>query len=475
MKNKKFIVLSSGWDGMPIAYHLQQEGFDVTVGQVQDKSELKNGDEKEEADDKSERLSQYNGMVKKLPARKLVDALKKVSNKDEYFIFCDQNSLWSYSEELLKAGFKNGLFPTKKDFDFEKSREAAMSFVDANYPGVKIIPFEEFSKVDDAKKFLEATPGVYVLQSKGDFVSTIVPTSDDSELATTQILNQMEKNKADYDKGGLILKTKLINPVEVTPQIVFYNGVPVFTDVDIETKNIGDGNNNGNQVGCGSNLIIATEMKEKINKIAFPPIVYQMAKEHTGLFVWDISLYIMKDGVYFGEFCSNRLGYDASMTEMCMSGGAGAYFNGIMEAKNPLKHKFGTAVRVFNLNRSKDVKIAFEGIEEYTWLYEAKKEELDIVSVGDCWDLGVITASGDTIESAIDKLYIYKDKFVFKEAYSRTKADFKEIYPTSIMQRYNSINHKLIEAPDTKEIASIRSELEKEYNEKLAKAIESVV
>lgn len=445
---KKWIVLSQGWDGCPMAYHLQQEGYDVILGQIQDKSELKNGDDKEDPEDKKERLSQYEGMLKKVHAKDLVKALIQVENKDDYFIYCDQNSLWYYSELLVRAGFKNGLFPTKKDFDFEKSREEAMAFVKENYPDIEIIPFQEFSKVDEAKKFLESTPGVYVLQSRGDFVGTIVPTSDDDELATVQILNQLEKNKADYDKGGLILKTKLINPVEITPQIVFYQGEPVFTDLDIETKNIGNGINNGNQVGCGSNLIIKTSFRDKINKIAFPEIVYKMAKEHTGLFVWDISIYVHEGKLYFGEFCSNRLGYDSSMTEMDMSGGVGKYFEAIYASRNPLKKDFGTAVRIFNLNRSKDVKIAFDGIEEHVWLYEVKKVDEDLVSVGDCWDLGVITASSDDVEEAIDQLFEYRDKFMFKEMYSRTKSDFKEDYPTSILNRFNAINHKYIEVSD---------------------------
>lgn len=448
MSKLKFIVLTSGWDGMPIAYHLQQEGYNVTVGQVQDKDELQNNEPKEDPEERADRLSQYDGMLKKIPASKLVDALKKVDNKDDYFIFCDQNSLWYYSEQLLSAGFKHGLFPTRQNYLFEKNREEAMTFVEKHYAGIKLIPYHEFKSVDDAKSFINDNQGAYVLQSKGDFCSTVVPTSNDEKLASEQIINQLETNRAKYEKGGIILKTKLIDPVEVTPQIVFYNGEPVFTDIDIETKNIGDGNNNGNQVGCGSNLIVATNIDEKINTLAFPKIIYDMAKEHAGMFVWDISLYITNDGIFFGEFCPNRLGYDAVMTEMTMANGAGKYFESIIAGKNPLEDKFGVAVRLFNLMKYKNVQVLFNDIKENVWLYDVKNKDSDIVSVGSDWDLGVLTASGNSLIDTIEELYEQKSEFVFKELYTRTLSDFKDIYPTSIMTRFKEINHKYIEAPD---------------------------
>ena len=448
-KEMKFVTISAGWDGCPLAYHLDLEGADSILGQIQDVSERKNDDEPEESDDKKQRLSQYNGMMKKYSARKIVNALKKVDNKDEYFIFVDQNALWAYSEELLEAGFTKGLFPTKKDYEFEKGREEAMDFVEKNYPDIKIIPHQKFSTPEEARKYVEDCDVPLVIQSEGDFVATICPV-DDVEQNHIEILSALDRHAKEYAQGEIILKEKLVQPVEITPEMVFWNGEPVFTDIDIETKNIGDGENNGNQVGCGSNLIIKTELDDKINKIAFPPIVYQMAKEHTGLFFWDISLYFTDKGIYFGEFCSNRPGYDSSMTECAMSGGALPYFNAIVSLKNPLQSKFGTAVRVFNLNRTKDQNITV-GDDKNTWLYEAKKDKDQLTSVGDCWDLGVITGKGETVEEAIEDVYKNYDTLTFKEKYVRTKADFLADYPTSIIHRYKSVNHKYFEASDFNE------------------------
>lgn len=467
-----FITLTSGWDGLPIAYHLQEEGFKSIVGQVQDFSEIKK-DDKEEPDDKKERLSQYEGMVQKFPAKKLVNALKKVTNKDDYFIFCDQNQLWPYAEELLKAGFTKGLFPTEEDFEFEKGREEAMDFVEEHYPDVQIIPHQKVSTVEEARELVQESDVPLVIQSEGDYVATIVG-PDDVEQSKITIMAALDRHEKEYAKGEIILKEKLVQPVEITPQIVFWNGEPVFTDLDIETKNIGNGENNGNQVGCGTNLIIRTELEDEINRIAFPPKVYEMAKEHVGIFVWDISLYFTDSGIYFGEFCSNRFGYDALMTEMDMSGGAGAYFNALQSLKNPLQSHFGTAVRVFNLNRTKDQSIDI-GKPENTWLYEVKKKDDKLLSVGDCWDLGVITGKGETIEDAVDSVYENYDSLNFKEKYVRTKEDFLASYPTSIIKRFKETNKIYYDAPDFKTKDEQHSEEMEQFKGKVKKKLYGIL
>lgn len=464
---KTFVLLTAGWDGTPIAYHIQEHNPDikVLVGQVQDFNELDIDKEPEDPKDKKQRLSQYEGMMKKYPARKLVDALKKIEDKENYFIFCDQNNLFVYAEELLKAGFTMGLFPTRQDFEFEKDREAAMNFVRDNYSRVKIIIHSKFKTTEEAKEYVESVDYPLVLQSQGDYVSTICPV-DDVELNHTEIINALEKYKKDYEQGEIILKEKLIKPIEITPQIVFYNGEPVFTDIDIETKNIGDGENNGNQVGCGSNIIIKTEFDDEINQIAFPPIVAAMARKRSGIFVWDISLYLTNKGIYFGEFCSNRFGYDALMTEMSMSGGAFEYFKGLIEGKNPLKSTFGAAVRVFNLNRSIDQAITI-GDPDNTWLYEVKKLNDHLVSVGDCWDLGVLTGTGETFEEAVEATYKVLEGFSFKEKYTRTKEDFMRDYPTSIVHRFLMTNNVYYDVPGIE----LKKEEDTTFQEKLEMAI----
>lgn len=444
---KKIAVFSKGWDFMPLAFALQNEGAEVYVGQIQDVSELKNGDEPEKPEEQKERISQYDGMLKKYPAEKLLKALLKVKDPSEYFVICDQNSLWNIGEKLSSAGFK-GMLPLKEDYEFEKDRKKAMDFVSENYPDVQIIPFNEYKTVEEAKAAVEESDVPLVIQSEGDHVATIVG-EDEVEKNKITILSALDRHEKEYAKGTIILKEKLVNPVEITPQMVFWEGMPVFSDIDIETKNIGDGENNGNQVGCGTNLIVRTELNDEINRIAFPPAVHEMAKNRGGLFVWDISLYFTSDGIFFGEFCPNRFGYDAVMTECAMSEGVTPYLNGIQMGVNPLIHQFGAGVRVFNLNRTKDQEITV-GNPDSTWLFEVKREYDKLLSVGDCWDLGVVTGVGDSIEDAVKETYENYSNLVFKEKYSRTKEDFLSDYPTSIIRRYNAVNGIYFLSPEFK-------------------------
>lgn len=436
MEELTYIIISLGWDGLPIAYKLKQEGCEVMVGQVQSKTEL--GEEEDETPEQAEyRLKQYDGMLDKMPARKLVDALKDVKDKEKYFIFCDQNNLYPYAQELLDAGFTKGLFPLEEDFEFEKDREKAMQFVSEAYPQVQIIPFEEFENVDMAVNFLKKSNKVYVIQSKGDHVGTMVPLTDDIDAEREQMITQLTSHREDYEKDGIILKEKLIRPIEITPQMVFYNGQMVFSDLDIETKNIGDGENNGNQVGCGSNLVVRTQFEDKINEIAFPKAVQEMAMVRTGIFVFDISLYLTKDGIFFGEFCPNRFGYDSLMTEITMAGGAKDFFTKIITGENPLKKNFGAAVRLFNLNRQEDKDVIVED-DENVYLYEVYMKDKKILSTGYCWDLGVATGAGDNVYEAVDQVYSTVKGISFKELYTKSKNDFLDVYPTSILFRLHN-------------------------------------
>lgn len=456
---KTWITLTVDGSGLPIAHHLQQEGKEVVVGQVQDKKEI-DPEAKESPEDKAQRLKQFNGVLKKYPADKLVKALKKVKNKDDYYIYCDRNNLWPYAEQLEKAGFKNGTFPTKVDFDMEKEREAAMQFVEDNYPEVQIIPHQKVSTVEEAKAIVEEAETPLVVQSEGDHVFTVVG-PDDVEQSKMVILSVLESHKSEYERGEIIIKEKLVQPVEITPQIVFWNGEPVYTSIDIETKNVGDGENNGPQVGCGTNLIIKTDLNDPINEIAFPPKVYELAKKHTGLFIWDISLYFTDKGIFFGEFCSNRFGYDALMTEMTMAHGPSEYFEKIMQMENPIEHfKFGTAVRAFNIKVKEDQEIQFENWKP-VWIYDCYMKDGKYLTVGEDWDLAVITGRGQTLQEAVDNVYENYEGFVFKEKYARTKDDFLSRYHTSIVLRYKEMVGMYFTGPEHKTVDELhREELE---------------
>jgi hypothetical protein len=169
--------------------------------------------------------------------------------------------------------------------------------------------------------------------------------------------------------------------------------------------------------------------------------VYKMAKEHTGLFVWDASI-LFKDKPYFGEFCANRWGYDSIYTQLAMCESVSSYFESIVKGKNPLKYKYGFAVRGFN-DDTKDGHYLEDEVMEWmaetdkdTWVFDLKQDK-EITNTG-YWeiDLVVFTGAGNTVEEALDKAHKAKDNLSFPNITGRPKFDFNADYPTSLGNRY---------------------------------------
>ena len=446
----KYIWFTYDGCGLSIAKKLKEEGNEVLVAQIQDSSEL--GVDKEEKDeDKELRLSLYDGVLEKSTAKDMLKKMSKMENKDEYFVVFDFNNLWKYSEMAVKLGFTNGFFPTKKDWEFEEDRDGGKEFVKKHYKGLEVAEVQEFKTIEEGMDFLEDTEKVWVLKSYSPEGSTILPSSEDPEDAAKEIIGALKLEKKDYEKEGYILEERISNVIEITPAIVFYNGKPIFTDIDIENKPIGSGSV-GNMTGCSSNLLIKTELSEKINKIAFPPKIYEMAKEHIGMFVWDASILIepMSDTLYFGEFCSNRWGWDAFFTELEMCSSVSDYFNAIVQGRSPLVKDFGVGVRMFNLKSHKGTPIVItDDDDSKIWVYDMKKDKEQNVSVGTGWDLLVATSADNSLDKAISKAYKVMKTVQFTNGYYRPKFDFTSTeYSNSILNRFMHTNHKLYEVSD---------------------------
>lgn len=163
--------------------------------------------------------------------------------------------------------------------------------------------------------------------------------------------------KSEYESNGYIFEMKIQEVTELTPEMMFWDGVPVCVSMDIENKGIGAGNT-GIQTGCMQNLIVRTDFEDRINKVSFPEIVHEMAKERKGLFVWDLSILIDKNGkMFFGEYCSQRFGWDCFPTELAMASdeegsmAATPFFSALIHKKNPFRKKFGAGVRILNIGR----------------------------------------------------------------------------------------------------------------------------
>lgn len=437
----KYIIFTFDFSAACVAKKLKEEGNEVILAVVQDAKELGNG-LKEDADAKKKRLSLYDGVIQKFDAKDVLRNMIKVKNKDEWFVIFDMNTLWKYSQLVMKMGYKNGFFPTEEQFHYEDNRDSAKDFVKKHYPDLPVAEVHEFKTIDEGIQMLQDTENIYVLKANIEGDLTVLPSSDDPELAKEEIIAALTTEKGEYEKAGYILEQKINNPIEITPQAVFYNGELVFTDIDIENKPIGAGSQ-GPMTGCSGNLIIKTNINDKINKIAFPKIVYEMAKKQPGMFVWDSSILIDEntEKMYFGEFCPNRWGFDAIFTELSMSGSCTEYFENVMAGRNPLKYTFGAAVRMFNLKKHESAIIIKEEDDKDIYVYDERLNKDHIESTGDNWNLLVAAGVGNTVEKAVDKAYEAMEKVAFTGGYIRPKFDFlSREYQNSIPNRFDFTN-----------------------------------
>lgn len=425
--------------GLSIAKKLEDEGNTLVYAQIMKRKSLSiPNDTPEKLEDEKLRQEIGQGILEIYDADEILSKMKSIENKDDWFVVCDFNNMWKYGEAIIAMGFKNGFFPTKAQWEMEEDRNLGKEFVKKNYPGLKVAEVQEFKAVEEGIDFLEETDKVWVLKSYDPAGSTVVPMSDDPEIAKEEIIGAMELEKGAYEKAGFLLEEMIPNPIEVTPEAQWYNGELIMTTVDIENKPVGSGSV-GNMTGCASNLIIKTDLKEKINDIAFPPAIWEMAKKHPGLFVFDASILInpKTKELYFGEFCANRWGWDSFFTNLAMCESVTSFFTSCLEGKNPLIHDFGSAVRMFNLKNHAEVPIILDDDKE-VWLYNGKMKEDKLVSVGNCWELYVCTAGGKTIKEAVDLSYEELDKTSFTNGYYRPKFDFvSKDYKNSIMNRYD--------------------------------------
>src|SRR5205085_957737 len=152
---------------------------------------------------------------------------------------------------------------------------------------------------------------------QGSTANTFVPDVDDPRLAARQVIEALRADADRYRQPGFILEHLIRQPMEVTPEKIYYDGVPLATTLDFENKPFGSGNISV-QTGCAQDLVFPKDMADEINSIAFPPIVDQMAQQHKGWFCWDASLLIEREtgNIYFGEFCANRPGYNSLFSEL---------------------------------------------------------------------------------------------------------------------------------------------------------------
>ena len=445
---------------LPLAKHLQDEGNEVIIGMLASRNQMMipgvKDDQKPE--DRKQRLSNYDGLLKKQSLPDMIHRLSMVrpEGRDNYFFFFDFNDLYKISEQILRMGFRKGLFPTERYYRLEKERKLSKKFAIENYPDVKVAEAFDFKSVADGIKKIRESDQIFCLKSNGNEGKTIVPATDEIDIAQDQLIDALQKGKKQYEKGGFMLEEKIPDCLEVTPIMVFWDGVPVYSIAEFENKQYGAGNI-GAQKGGNQVVSIRTELDAEINRIAFPEVIYNMAEQQPGLSIYDAGLLYDGSDFWFTEFCAMRYGWDGIFSEIVMADKGTPfvteYFESIMRGESPLVNKCGAAVRLFNYEGDyEDTKDPL-GDEVMTWddeiennlfLYSAKKRGNEIVDTEDRDFVAAVTGAGDTVESAVKAAYDRVDKFHFDKLYFRPMFDFlSKDYKDSIPNRIKAVEQFL--------------------------------
>lgn len=455
LKWQKYIFFSIYCESASLAWHLQLEGKDVVLAQVQDLKSI-GQDKPEDAEAKKRRLNMWEGILTKEKAETYIDKIAKFDNKDEYFVVFDFNTLWMFADKAKKAGFKYGLFPNKLDYLLESDRNLAKQFVMDNYPELKVAESLEFKSVDEAIEMIDESEDFWALKGNDNCFNTVVPSTKNIDFARDEIKDVLNFHKADAEKKGFVLEKQIRDGVEFCTERIYWNGKPIAHSIDLENKAMGNGNVSV-KVGCAENMIISIPDDAPILLKSFSEASDKLASKHDGLFFIDANT-ILKDGeLYFLEFCT-RWGFDSTQTEVEMAGSVSNYFESIANGKCPFEKKYGVAIRGLNLNTDETGALT-PGIQ-MRWTEESEKHlfPFDVFKDKDTgkyihngyeWELlAVFTGSSDDPDYAIMKAYEALGDFSFNEMYYRSYDDFicRE-YDGSILNRLDAIQ-ELINSPE---------------------------
>jgi hypothetical protein len=439
-----YIFITAEGDPFSIADRLQDEGKNVVVGLIEDPPQ----EETPESDKKRHEL--YEGILDVKPAESVLEMMKKIPNKDDWFVMFDYGNLWPWSERALEMGFRKGIFPTEEGYSLEEDRKKAKDFVKQHYPRLKLSEAGEFSSAEDGIAFLEENPDkVFVLKSEGSNAETVVPETPDPELARLQLIGALRSEKSGYEAGGFTLEEKIPNPLEISPVMVFWDGKPLFSLVELENKGFGAGNVGRLTGGC-QNLTIHTKLDCHLNTIAFPDVIYDLAAKQSGIAIYDAGMLSDGKDFYFTEFCAQRWGWDGIFSELAMCYSPSTHFDLISEGVSPIVFKYGVAVRMFQTQPHSDHGGLFKDGYSMDWMREAsdhlffysmKKEMVEdtpqFLSVGYRKDVGVAVAGSDYMEAAVSRAYAAIKAFAMTGIYYRPQFDFlSESYSSSIKNRY---------------------------------------
>ena len=461
----KFIFLTYDGVGLSVAHKLLLEGNEVVIAQIKD---LKVAT-KETEEERQKRLKLYDGILNKEDADKVLEWAKNIENKDEWFVIADFNNLFEYADKFRELGFK-GLLPTKEDWEFEQDKIKAKEFVLQNYNIFSTQEVVEFSKIENALKFLEDTNKIYGVRGFHELAPVYFPISNYKEVAIEELRNVLTINKEYYEAEGFVLEEKIEDAIEFTPEIIVFDGVPLGMSVCLEVREIGAGNM-GRQMEDNASFIVWIEKDsnawKKLYKWFFCPALDRIIRPNEAV-VWSCGVLYSpsRDKFYFSKFYSNKERYNAWFDKLATFPRITDYFERISN-KMPVYQEdtkpFGASIRVFNglANSPKkkdltstDSLIITDINEKNVWMQDVYKKDDKLYTTDYNAELGTITQAGEDWKKlfvAIDNLLNNGRYFVFPSMLYRRYFDLLfNGYLNNLPDRYLFLYNLIEYMPITK-------------------------
>ena len=209
---------------------------------------------------------------------------------------------------------------------------------------IKVPPYEVFSDVETAKKFLLETKKRYVFKPNGgqeqETASTYVSTSYEDMLKYIDRLEQMSH-------GVEFILQEVVNGVEVSTE-AWFNGEEFFLiNCTLEEKKFMEGRK-GPNTGCSGNLVWTFEREPQIFKQGLGKIKDFLASSgYVGMI--DLNTIATQSDLYGLEW-TPRFGYDASQTLFSLiDSDLGEIFEAVASGGKPnisFNNDFAAAVRL---------------------------------------------------------------------------------------------------------------------------------
>lgn len=274
--------------------------------------------------------------------------------------------------------------------------------------GIEVPPYEKFSQLEEAKKFIQETKKRYVFKPNGgqeqETASTYVATSAEDMLDYIDRLDKMSH-------GADFILQEVVAGTEISTEAYFNGKDFYFVNGTLEEKKFMEGRK-GPNTGCAGNLVWVYENEPRIFKQGLELLKpFLLDSGYVGMI--DLNT-IANQGHLYGLEWTPRFGYDASATLFSLySSDLGEFFHRIATGQDvtiDTNNPFAAAVRLSippypsecDGYYMEDVPI--NGIEpeyiENIYMYDAMIKHEELVTAGCSGFVAVPIGTGRTIEEA---------------------------------------------------------------------------